>query len=36
MFALIDDGEITPNGVDKYGMQEMEEGRLYGDTVYMS
>ncbi|WP_102274693.1 stage V sporulation protein AE [Cytobacillus massiliigabonensis] len=28
------DGELTPNGVDKYGLQEMEKGRLYGDTVY--
>ena len=27
-------GSITAKGVDKYGMQEMEEGRLYGDTVY--
>lgn len=28
------DGELTPYGVDKYGLQEMEKGRLYGDTVY--
>ncbi|KOP83304.1 stage V sporulation protein AE [Cytobacillus solani] len=28
------DGEITPYGVDKYGLQEMDKGRLYGDTVY--
>lgn len=28
------DGELTPFGVDKYGLQEMEKGRLYGDTVY--
>ncbi|MED3551182.1 stage V sporulation protein AE [Cytobacillus praedii] len=28
------DGVLTPNGVDKYGLQEMEKGRLYGDTVY--
>ncbi|WP_071395645.1 stage V sporulation protein AE [Bacillus tuaregi] len=28
------DGEITANGVDKYGIQELEVGRLYGDTVY--
>ena len=28
-------GEITAKGVDKFGMQEMEEGRLYGDTVYI-
>lgn len=27
-------GEITEKGVDKYGIQEMEDGRLYGDTVY--
>lgn len=28
------DGVLTANGVDKYGIQEMEVGRLYGDTVY--
>lgn len=28
------DGELTPYGVDKYGFQEYEIGRLYGDTVY--
>ena len=28
------DGSITAKGVDKYGIQEMEEGRLNGDTVY--
>ena len=28
------DGELTANGVDKFGIQELEEGRLYGDTVY--
>lgn len=28
------DGELTPYGVDKYGVPEMEIGRLYGDTVY--
>jgi stage V sporulation protein AE len=28
------DGEITPYGVDKFGIPEMEKGRLYGDTVY--
>ncbi|WP_053367012.1 stage V sporulation protein AE [Bacillus sp. FJAT-27245] len=27
-------GELTPNGVDKFGVQEMETGRIYGDTVY--
>ncbi|UII54703.1 stage V sporulation protein AE [Cytobacillus spongiae] len=28
------DGELTPYGVDKYGIREMEIGRIYGDTVY--
>lgn len=28
------EGNITEKGVDKYGIQEMEDGRLYGDTVY--
>ncbi|MBP2240739.1 stage V sporulation protein AE [Cytobacillus eiseniae] len=28
------DGELTPYGVDKFGIPEMEQGRLYGDTVY--
>lgn len=28
------DGVLTANGVDKYGIQELETGRLYGDTVY--
>ena len=28
------EGNITEKGVDKYGIQEIEEGRLYGDTVY--
>jgi stage V sporulation protein AE len=27
-------GELTANGVDKFGIQEMEIGRLNGDTVY--
>lgn len=27
------DGVLTANGVDKYGIQELETGRLYGDTV---
>ncbi len=27
-------GVLTANGVDKYGIQEVESGRLYGDTVY--
>ncbi|QED48496.1 stage V sporulation protein AE [Cytobacillus dafuensis] len=28
------DGELTPYGVDKYGLPELEMGRVYGDTVY--
>lgn len=28
------DGVLTANGVDKYGIQDLEPGRLYGDTVY--
>ncbi len=28
------DGEITPYGVDKYGIPELEIGRINGDTVY--
>lgn len=28
------DGVLTPYGVDKYGIQELEIGRLNGDTVY--
>lgn len=27
-------GEITSFGVDKFGIPEMEEGRIMGDTVY--
>ncbi|WP_059171012.1 stage V sporulation protein AE [Bacillus sp. FJAT-27445] len=27
-------GELTPYGVDKFGVQELEIGRIYGDTVY--
>ncbi|WP_080845390.1 stage V sporulation protein AE [Cytobacillus gottheilii] len=27
-------GELTHYGVDKYGIPEMEEGRITGDTVY--
>lgn len=27
-------GELTPYGVDKYGEQELEIGRMNGDTVY--
>ncbi|MBY0122528.1 stage V sporulation protein AE [Bacillus sp. S/N-304-OC-R1] len=28
------DGELTPYGVDKFGVPELEIGRLNGDTVY--
>ncbi|KAB2338379.1 stage V sporulation protein AE [Cytobacillus depressus] len=28
------EGELTPFGVDKYGLPEMDVGRLNGDTVY--
>lgn len=28
------DGELTPFGVDKHGIPELEMGRLNGDTVY--
>lgn len=28
------DGVLTPNGVDKFGIAEMEIGRINGDTVY--
>ncbi|MGG5253733.1 stage V sporulation protein AE [Neobacillus sp. SM06] len=28
------DGELTPYGVDKFGIPELEMGRLNGDTVY--
>lgn len=28
------EGELTPYGVDKYGIPELEKGRLGGDTVY--
>ncbi|MDQ0197433.1 stage V sporulation protein AE [Neobacillus ginsengisoli] len=28
------DGELTPYGVDKFGIPELEIGRLNGDTVY--
>lgn len=28
------DGEITPYGVDKFGIPELEIGRINGDTVY--
>ncbi|MFZ7945118.1 stage V sporulation protein AE [Neobacillus sp. 19] len=28
------EGELTPYGVDKYGIAELEIGRINGDTVY--
>lgn len=28
------DGKLTPYGVDKFGVAEMEVGRIAGDTVY--
>ncbi|MFJ7754794.1 stage V sporulation protein AE [Peribacillus muralis] len=28
------DGNLTPNGVDKYGAEEFELGKITGDTVY--
>jgi len=28
------EAELTPYGVDKHGIQELEVGKLYGDTVY--
>lgn len=27
-------GRLTANGVDKYGMEELEQGKIIGDTVY--
>jgi stage V sporulation protein AE len=27
-------GELTEHGVDKFGMQEIERGRINGDTIY--
>jgi len=32
--AIDQDGELTPYGVDKYGIPEIEIGRMNGDTVY--
>ncbi|RID89291.1 stage V sporulation protein AE [Peribacillus asahii] len=29
------DGNLTPNGVDKYGVEEFELGKITGDTVYI-
>jgi stage V sporulation protein AE len=28
------EGELTPYGVDKYGVQELDIGRIDGDTIY--
>ncbi|WP_042458040.1 stage V sporulation protein AE [Neobacillus dielmonensis] len=28
------DGNLTPYGVDKFGVPDIEMGRIYGDTVY--
>ncbi|CAM3876412.1 stage V sporulation protein AE [Mesobacillus zeae] len=33
-FSIDRDGQLTPCGVDKHGLPELELGRLYGDTVY--
>jgi stage V sporulation protein AE len=33
-FCIDRDGELTPYGVDKHGLPEMELGRINGDTVY--
>lgn len=33
-FCIDRDGELTPYGVDKYGVPELEIGRINGDTVY--
>jgi len=32
--SIDSDGNLTPFGVDKYGIPELEIGRLNGDTVY--
>jgi stage V sporulation protein AE len=32
--SIDQDGELTPFGVDKFGIPELEIGRLNGDTVY--
>ncbi|MEH7883079.1 stage V sporulation protein AE [Bacillus sp. JJ1609] len=33
-FCIDRDGELTPYGVDKHGLPELELGRINGDTVY--
>jgi stage V sporulation protein AE len=33
-FCIDRDGELTPYGVDKHGVPELELGRINGDTVY--
>lgn len=33
-FCIDRDGELTPFGVDKHGLPELEMGRINGDTVY--
>jgi stage V sporulation protein AE len=32
--SIDQNGELTPFGVDKYGVPDLEVGRLIGDTVY--
>lgn len=32
--CIDNNGELTPYGVDKFGVPEMEVGRINGDTVY--
>jgi stage V sporulation protein AE len=33
--SIDQNGELTPYGVDKYGVPDLEIGRLTGDTVYV-
>ena len=33
-FCIDREGELTPYGVDKHGLPELEMGRINGDTVY--
>lgn len=33
-FSIDREGELTPFGVDKFGVPELELGRINGDTVY--
>jgi stage V sporulation protein AE len=33
-FCIDRDGELTPYGVDKHGLPELDLGRINGDTVY--